>query len=89
MRNTAFTRQCLACRERKNKNELIRFVKQKNLVELDKFNKINSRGAYVCKNKECIKKVEDKNLLNRAFKMQLTNENKQIIFKELKEFVGE
>lgn len=89
MRNMAFTRQCIACRERKNKKNLIRVCKQGNLIVVDTLNKVNGRGAYICKNKDCIKKIEDKNLLNRAFKMPISSENKQIIFKELGEFVGE
>ncbi len=88
MKNSAFTRQCIVCRQRKNKNDLIRFVKQNNIIVVDYLNNANGRGCYVCKSEECVEKLEQKNLLNRAFKTNISNENKQIIFKELKEFVG-
>lgn len=48
-------RMCVACRERKNKSELIRVVLLPDgRVEIDPGGKMAGRGAYVCKNNECL-----------------------------------
>ena len=58
------TRSCIACRRRKQKSELFRIVaKADTQAFLDKEYKENSRGIYLCKNKECIQKCE--NIINK------------------------
>ena len=43
-------RMCIVCRDRSDKKELVRVVRNKNgEVFLDKTGKANGRGAYVCK----------------------------------------
>ena len=50
-------RQCMGCRERKAKRELIRVVRSpEGDVSLDFGGKKNGRGAYICPNMECLKK---------------------------------
>lgn len=59
---------CTGCREMKPKQELIRIVKSpEGDISLDTTGKKNGRGAYVCKNIECIKKIKKQKALNRAF----------------------
>ena len=42
-------RQCMGCRERRNKRDMIRVVRQTDgNVSLDFSGKLNGRGAYVC-----------------------------------------
>ena len=42
-------RQCMGCRERKNKRDMIRVVRQTDgTVSLDFSGKLNGRGAYIC-----------------------------------------
>ncbi|MBR3299994.1 MAG: YlxR family protein [Clostridia bacterium] len=61
-------RMCTGCREMKPKQELIRIVKSpEGDISLDTTGKKNGRGAYVCKNIECIKKIKKQKALNRAF----------------------
>lgn len=51
-------RQCLGCREMKPKRELIRAVKSPDgEVNLDFKGKMPGRGAYLCPNGECLKKL--------------------------------
>ena len=51
-------RQCMGCRERKAKRELIRVVRSpEGEVSLDFGGKKNGRGAYICPNPECLKKA--------------------------------
>ena len=65
-------RMCIVCRERSDKKELVRVVKNKNgEIFLDKSGKANGRGAYVCKSKECFDKLKKTRALNRAFKCEI------------------
>ncbi len=49
-------RLCVSCRERKNKSDLIRVVLLADgRVEVDPTGKMPGRGAYVCKNEDCLK----------------------------------
>jgi len=41
---------------------------------VDKTGKMNGRGAYICTNKECLKKLIKNKLLNRAFKTAISDE---------------
>lgn len=77
-------RKCIACGERKSKNELIRIVKNNEKgVSIDKNNKINGRGAYICSNMECVNNVEETNKLSRALKAEIPKG----IYDELKEML--
>jgi len=68
-------RQCLGCREMKPKNELIRAVKSPgNEISLDFTGKKQGRGAYMCSNTSCFKKVFKSNALSRAFKTKIPDD---------------
>ena len=60
-------RQCLGCREKKPKKELIRVVRSpEGEISLDFRGKANGRGAYVCPNPACLKKAIKAKALERA-----------------------
>ena len=62
-------RMCVVCREMKPKNECIRVVRvNDSTYVIDETGKMNGRGAYVCKNVECINKCKKTKALNRSFK---------------------
>ena len=68
-------RQCLGCREMKNKKDLIRVVRSpEGEVSLDFKGKKPGRGAYVCPDPECLKKVRRSKALERAFSAPLPDE---------------
>ena len=50
-------RMCVVCRQMKPKNELIRVVNSDGIVVVDKTGKLNGRGVYLCKCRECISKA--------------------------------
>ena len=79
------TRTCIACRASKPKKELIRVVKFNEEVKLDLTGKANGRGAYVCNDIECIKKLKKGKMLNRAFSCQVSDETYDAI---MEEFLG-
>ena len=64
-------RTCIACKSVKPKKELIRVVKFGEEISLDKTGKKNGRGAYVCNDENCIKKLKKQKLLNRTFSCQV------------------
>lgn len=68
-------RMCTGCREMKPKKELIRIVKTvDNEIKLDTTGKLNGRGAYICKSKECLLKAHKSNALSRAFSVNVSPE---------------
>jgi len=74
-------RQCLGCRDMKEKKALIRAVKSpEGEVSLDFVGKKPGRGAYICPNVECLNRAIKAKALSRAFKMQISDS----IMEELK-----
>lgn len=65
-------RMCTGCGEMFDKRELVRVVKSpEGEVSLDLTGKKSGRGAYVCKNADCLKKARKKKALERAFGIQI------------------
>ncbi len=60
-------RMCIACRQLFEKKEMLRVVKSENKIFLDFSSKASGRGAYVCDNPDCIKKLKKQKLLNKVF----------------------
>ena len=61
-------RMCIACREMKPKAEMSRVVRNaEGEIAPDPTGKAPGRGAYICSNAECLKKLMGKKLLNKAF----------------------
>ena len=68
-------RQCLGCREMKEKKSLVRVVKSpEGEVSLDFVGKKPGRGAYVCYDTECLNRAIKTRALSRAFKMQVPDD---------------
>ena len=68
-------RQCLGCREMKPKRELIRAVRSpEGVISLDFKGKNPGRGAYVCKNADCLKKAIRSKALDRALEATIPAE---------------
>ena len=77
-------RMCVCCRTMKQKNELLRVVKNKNgEFFVDKTGKLSGRGAYICKNSDCADKFIKARAFERAFKCALPEGLKETIMKEL------
>lgn len=77
-------RQCLGCREHRPKRELVRIVRSpEGVVSLDFSGKANGRGAYLCRNPECLKRAVKANALERAFSAKVPDEVIERLSKEL------
>ena len=68
-------RQCMGCRERKEKRAMIRVVRcTDGSVNLDFSGKMNGRGAYVCPNPDCLKKALRSKALDRSLEVTIPEE---------------
>ena len=68
-------RQCMGCRERKEKRQLIRVVRSpEGEVSLDFSGKKNGRGAYLCPNPDCLKKAIRSKALDRSLEVTIPQE---------------
>ena len=68
-------RMCVGCREMKPKRELIRVVRSpEGEVSMDPVGKKPGRGAYVCRNPECLKRAIKQRQLERQLEVTLTEE---------------
>ena len=77
-------RQCMGCRERKAKREMIRVVRQTDgTVSLDFSGKLNGRGAYICPNSECLKKAQKAKSLERSLEVPIPEEVYDRLEKEM------
>ncbi len=82
-------RQCMGCRERKAKRELIRVVRTpEGTVNLDFGGKMNGRGAYICPSSECLKKALRSKALDRSLEVAIPEEVIARLQKEMEDLGG-
>lgn len=68
-------RQCIGCGEMKSKKDMIRVLRmQDESFCLDGTGKKNGRGAYLCKQRDCLTKAIKNKGLERSFKMSIPKE---------------
>ena len=68
-------RQCMGCRERKEKKAMIRVVRcTDGEVRLDFSGKLNGRGAYICPDSQCLKKAQKARALERSLEVPIPEE---------------
>lgn len=82
-------RQCMGCRERKAKRELIRVVRGTDgNVSLDFSGKVPGRGAYICPNPECLKKALRSKALDRSLETEIPETVYERLAKEMEQSNG-
>ena len=68
-------RQCMGCRNRFPKAELIRVVRSPDgAVSLDTKGKAQGRGVYLCRDEKCYKRVRKSRALERMLKSQVSED---------------
>ena len=68
-------RQCMGCRERKAKKDMIRVVRGTDgNVSLDFGGKLNGRGAYICPDPNCLQKARKSKSLERSLEVTIPEE---------------
>lgn len=79
-------RQCLGCREMKNKKDLIRVVRSpEGEISLDFKGKKPGRGAYVCPNITCLSKAKKSRAIERAFSTAVPPEVYDLLDRQMEE----
>jgi len=83
-------RMCVACRQMKNKKDLIRVVRTpEGQTILDKTGKKAGRGAYICPDETCLQKAFKTKALERILKTAIDQETWESIRDELAPSAGE
>ena len=81
-------RQCVGCKEMKNKREMMRVSKTaEGPIVIATTGRKNGRGAYLCMTKECLVKARKNKGLERSFKMSIPDEVYEELEKEFDEDV--
>ena len=77
-------RQCMGSRERKATRELIRVGRGTDgTVSLDFGGKMNGRGAYICPDPACLKKVQKSKALDRSLEVTIPEEVYERLAREM------
>ena len=77
-------RQCMGCRERRAKKEMIRVVRcTDGAVQLDFSGKLNGRGAYICPSSDCLKRAIKSKALDRSLEVTIPQEVYDRLTKEM------
>jgi len=60
-------RMCVACRQMRPKKELIRVIKSADdVIGIDLTGKVSGRGAYICRDLDCLERAKKIKALDRA-----------------------
>ena len=65
-------RSCIGCMEKKEKRDLVRVIRTpEGEIRLDPTGRANGRGAYLCRNPQCLEKARKKGALSRALQCEI------------------
>lgn len=67
-------RKCVGCQKIKPKHQLLRIAKNSNGIFIDIKQVLPGRGAYLCKDKECLQLAKKKKGLERSLKTPVSKE---------------
>ena len=82
-------RMCKGCGEMYDKRTLVRVVRSpEGEVSLDLTGKKSGRGAYVCKNPECLAKARKKKAFERELAVQISDDIYNQMEEEMKNAQG-
>ena len=79
-------RTCLGCNEAKPKKELVRVVRSpEGDISLDLTGKKNGRGAYICRDAECLRKARKSRRFEKSFSCMIPDELYERMERELED----
>jgi predicted RNA-binding protein YlxR (DUF448 family) len=82
-------RTCIACRQVREKKDLVRLVSTGNgIAEIDAFGKRPGRGAYLCPKETCWEQALKKNRLDYALRTRLRDDNRQTLREYIHDLEG-
>jgi predicted RNA-binding protein YlxR (DUF448 family) len=77
-------RMCVACRQMTPKRQLLRIVRTpENEIKPDPTGKLSGRGAYLCRNAQCLERAKKTRALDRALEHKVGDEVFALIEKEI------
>lgn len=77
-------RQCIACRLKRPKTELIRVVcSPEGKISIDSKRNLPGRGAYICPNASCLKKAQKIGAFSRALRRSVNAELFELLVTEM------
>jgi len=68
---------CVVCRDKAGKRQLTRIVRTEQGLQIDPSGKMNGRGAYLCDRASCWETAVKTDLLAKALRMPLTDEDRE------------
>ncbi len=84
-KNRKFLRQCVFCREYKQKEELIRITKTSDgTIKINNNNSAVGRSVYICKKEECIQNALKKKKIEHFLNSNLSESIKEELSTVLK-----
>lgn len=72
-------RTCVICRQKFDKRQLTRLVRTRDGVFVDPSGKKDGRGAYLCDSANCRERAASSEILNRALRTVLSDDDRQRI----------
>lgn len=79
-------RTCIGCGECREKKSMIRIVRTpEGQILVDPEGRKNGRGAYLCRNQDCLEKAFRKKALARAFRCEVRGEEYEALRGQLEE----
>lgn len=70
-------RTCAVCRDKAGKRQLTRVVRTEVGLQVDPSGKLNGRGAYLCDRESCWETAVKTEVLAKALRMPLTDEDRE------------
>lgn len=65
---------CIACREGRQKKELVRVIATDNGLEVDESGKAHGRGAYLCPDVDCLDRARKIKAFDRALDISMSDD---------------
>ena len=79
-------RKCIGCGVSKNKSDLIRVVRSpENEISIDLKGKKSGRGAYICKDEDCLKKAVKAKRFDRSLEVKITDDILESLLNQIRE----
>ena len=80
-------RRCIGCMVSKNQNELIRIAYKDGQIAVDISGSAPGRGAYICKNIDCLDLARKKHAIERVTKGKIKPDDAAMCIEEVEEFI--
>ncbi|MDR0854381.1 MAG: YlxR family protein [Clostridiales Family XIII bacterium] len=79
-------RKCIGCNTSFDKRELIRLANADGIAVIDGEGNLSGRGAYLCKDMDCLEKAIKRKAFARAMGVNMTTENAESLRREYKDY---